>query len=121
MARMTFDDFLADVDKKHQSFAIDLPDGTSVEFRNLLRLPKEKRDEVQELFKKLSPTEEEAGQEEVDREVSRDEVDFIVDGLRLAASDDDQFTKFADLIGDDAAAWVELFTQWAGGTQAGEA
>lgn len=105
----TLDDIRKAAEAKYGATEVDLGDGQeSVRLVNVLRLPKEKRDRLIAAQKQLQ--DDEADQEAILRDM-----------LRLVAETDAQASRLLDVIGDDLAVLLTVFTQYSEGTQLGEA
>ena len=110
MASYTLDDIRDAAEAKYGSTDIDLGAGGTLRLVNVLRLPQEKRDRLQELQAR-------AGEEGE----SGDPGDGLVEILRLVAEDEKRLDLLLEEVGDDLGVLATLVDTYVGATQAGEA
>lgn len=107
MANFTLDDIRAAAEKKYGDLTIEV-DGTDVVLVNALRLPKEKREVLSTLDKRLASADEETE-------------DVLREALLLVGKDAKATAKLIDAIGDDMSALLQVFASYNGETELGEA
>lgn len=117
MATMTLDELRADVERKYGDFVLALSDGTPVNLRAGMRLPKEDRVALRELQRRYSELSE--ADEGGDRE---DElVDIVAGQIEVISDDAENARRLVSEIGDDLALLMSVMTAYMEATQPGEA
>lgn len=112
--KFSLDDIKAAADKKYGSLIITLADGSDLELKNVLRLKKDKRDQVQALQARLA----EEDDEEKDAE---DQFEVLTDMLRAVATEPKLVDQFLNDIDNDLGVVATVFNEYVEGTQVGEA
>lgn len=111
MATFTLDDLRAAAEAKYGNTTIQFGEDEIV-LVNALQLPKAKRDELIKEQDRFNPEDE---NEDVDQE------EILASILRLVAKDAKKVDALLDVIGDNLAVLMEIFSAYSGGTQLGEA
>lgn len=104
----TLDEIRAAVEAKYIAFTVDLPGDKVARLNNVIRLPKATR-------AKLSSLQADMKVEGADQE------ELLRSALMLVAETPAQGRALLAALGDDLAMLAETFSQYAKGTQAGEA
>lgn len=104
----SLDDIRAAADKKYASTFIEVGD-TEIELVNILRLPKEKRDELFSI------------QKESDEGEDNDVEAALTRSLYLVAKEEGGAKLLLDAIGGDLAVLSQVFETYSGETELGEA
>lgn len=103
----TLDDIRAAAEKKYGATEIDL--GTRVvSLVNALRLPKGRRDELLKLQDRL-------------QEEGADQEELVKEAILLVAATEGEGKALLKAVGDDLAVLMEIFQNYAGETELGEA
>lgn len=128
---MKLSDLQDSVEKKNPSLSIEIDDETTVVLRPLLRCSKQDRDEAVELIKLIIPEDDEESEGEEPDKDSKDEdydpeeVEKQEKALReliyRVAYPKAAGEKLLESIGDDIALLMEVFTEYMGETDLGEA
>lgn len=111
-----------DIEKSYSPFEIELPNGKTVTLRNILRVSKERREEVYELLDELAALQRgEDGAGDSGLVVTEKSARIALQIFPLVADDANLGRKLVDSIEDDLALTLRVFSAWMEGTQAGEA
>ena len=112
-----------DVEKSYAPFEIELSNGKTVVLRNILRVPKNRREEVYELLDELSALQKLDTDESGDSGlmVTEKSARLALQIFPLVADDPELGLKLVKSIEDDLALTLRVFAAWMEGTQAGEA
>lgn len=109
MATFTLTDLQNEVAKKYASTVVENGED-SYELVNLLQLETKKRKEVEDAVRAFQSDEDTDG---------GDELENVLKVFRIVTKDN-KGDELIDLIGDNPAMYLELFTVWSEGTQLGE-
>ncbi len=116
----SLDQLRNDVEKKYQDFSIEIGPDHVVRFRSPMRLKKDERTELKNLFKMYQEF-----QDNTDDDSALDNADMMQemlrDQLRLVAENKKSVEELLEAIGDDLAMLSELLEQYNEATQVGEA
>lgn len=108
---INLDEIRETADKKHGHTQVQVGDDI-VTLRNVLRLTKQERKELAEVWELISSD---------DENEDNDLGDAIEKVLRKVASSAEEADLLLNAIGDDLAVLLEVFTEWSEETEVGEA
>lgn len=109
----TLDQLRSDVEKRFTPFEIQVSDDYSVKLANLVRVGKEKREEIGVLLEKLDPKDADASEEDI-----RESAEGI---FRLLADDAKAAETLIEKLDGDVALLIGLLEKWMEATGLGEA
>lgn len=116
----TLDSMREEIEREFSPCQFELPDGKSVTLRNLLRVPKSSREQVFALLDELAALNEEDGAgnslsaTDKSAQIALKIIPLVADSEKLGA-------KLVELIEEDMALTLRVFSAWMESTQAGEA
>jgi hypothetical protein len=113
----TLDNLRKEVEKEFAPFQIDV-DGEKLTLRNLLRVPKNRRDEVYGLLDELSAVQE---SDEGTLSVTEKSAQIALKIIPLVSDKEKLARTLVERIEDDLALTLRLFNVWMSATQPGEA
>lgn len=113
----TLDAMREEIEREFKPFQIELG-GETLTLRNLLRVPKSKRDRVYGLLDELSDIQ---GSDEGALSVTEKSAQVALEVIPLVADNEKLARKLVEKIEDDLALTLRLFNVWMEATQAGEA
>jgi hypothetical protein len=113
----TLDNLRKEVEKEFAPFQIDV-DGEKLTLRNLLRVPKNRRDEVYGLLDELSAVQE---SDEGTLSVTEKSAQIALKIIPMVADKEKLARTLVERIEDDLALTLRLFNVWMSATQPGEA
>jgi hypothetical protein len=113
----TLDNLRKEVEKEFAPFQIDV-DGEKLTLRNLLRVPKNRRDEVYGLLDELSEAQE---SDEGTLAVTEKSAQIALKIIPMVADKEKLARTLVERIEDDLALTLRLFNVWMSATQPGEA
>lgn len=116
MPKIILSDIQSAVEKKYSDFEVHLSDGSVLLFVPAMRLPKEKRIQLSAALDIPGR----AARLEADGEWD-DIYEVYRDAFRISEKAEGNYERLAKALGDDPAAWQELFVAFNEDTQAGEA
>ena len=113
----TLDNLRKEVEKEFAPFQIDV-DGDTLTLRNLLRVPKLRRDEVYGLLDELSEVQD---SDEGTLSVTEKSAQIALKIIPMVADKEKLARTLVERIEDDLALTLRLFNVWMSATQPGEA
>ena len=113
----TLDNLRKEVEREFAPFQIDV-DGDTLTLRNLLRVPKNRRDEVYALLDELSEVQE---SDEGTLAVTEKSAQIALKIIPMVADKEKLARTLVERIEDDLALTLRLFNVWMSATQPGEA
>jgi hypothetical protein len=113
----TLDNLRREVEKEFAPFQIDV-DGDTLTLRNLLRVPKLRRDEVYGLLDELSEVQD---SDEGTLSVTEKSAQIALKIIPMVADKEKLARTLVERIEDDLALTLRLFNVWMSATQPGEA
>lgn len=113
----TLDNLRREVEKEFAPFQIDV-DGDKLTLRNLLRVPKNRRDEVYGLLDQMSAVQD---SDEGTLSVTEKSAQIALQIIPLVADKEKLARTLVERIEDDLALTLRLFNVWMSATQPGEA
>jgi len=114
----TLDSIREEIEKEFAPCQFELSDGKTVTLRNLLRVPKNKREQVYGLLDELSAIQKSDVEGLVATEKS---AEVALQILPLVADSEKLGRQLVESIEEDLALTLRVFSRWMDGTQAGEA
>ena len=114
----TLDSMREEIEKEFSPCQFELPDGKTVTLRNLLRVQKSNREQVYSLLDELSDLNSKEGSGLSETEKS---AQIALKILPLVADSPKLGDRLVELIEEDLALTLRVFSAWMESTQAGEA
>lgn len=116
---LTLDSLREDIEREFAPCQVDLGEGKTLTLRNLLRLPKNTREQVYTLLDELSDIQKDDDQDGL--VATEQSAQIALKILPLVADNEKLGAKLVESIEDDLALTLRVFSRWMEGTQAGEA
>lgn len=113
----SLDSMREEIEREFSPCSFELPGGKTVVLRNLLRVPRNDREKVYKLLDQLTDSSsDESGFSETERasQIALQVIPLVAEPQELGA-------KLVELIEDDLALSLRVFSVWMESTQAGEA
>lgn len=111
--RITLDQLNDAMETKYGSLFIEGSNGSEVEVRNLLRVPREDRAAVRDLIELINADDE--------KSEGFDEEEIVYEVMRHVVATPGQFEELKRIVGDDMAKLIYIFEQWMSDSEPGEA